>query len=174
MPLKEFTMLDVGDKAPDFSLPNQDDQTVSLSDFAGKWLVLYFYPKDNTSGCTKEAQDFTALLDAFSQLNAAVVGISRDSTQSHRNFIARHNLRLTLLSDPDAEVHKAYGAWGLKKQYGKVREGVIRSTFIIAPDGAVAALWRNVRVRSKTKKGESRHADKVRVKLEALQGVGNL
>ena len=163
-------MLEVGDKAPDFRLPNQNDDPVSLSDFAGKYLVLYFYPKDNTSGCTKEAKDFTDLLEAFGQLNAAVIGIGRDSTQSHRNFIEKHNLRLTLLSDPEASVHKAYGAWGLKKQYGKEREGVIRSTFIISPEGDVAALWRNVRVRSKTKSGESKHADKVRAKLEALQG----
>jgi len=162
-------MLDIGNQAPDFTLPNQDEETISLTDFAGKWLVLYFYPRDNTSGCTKEAQDFTELLDAFSQLNAAVIGISRDSAKSHRNFIAKHELRLTLLSDPDVAIHRAYGAWGMKKQYGKEREGVIRSTFIISPEGKIAALWRNVRVRSKTKRGENKHADKVRAKLEALQ-----
>ena len=162
-------MLKIGDQAPDFKLPNQDEKDISLSDFAGEWLVLYFYPKDNTPGCTKEACDFSDALPDFSGLNATVIGVSADSPASHRRFIDKYKLGITLLSDPDKTVHKAYGAWGLKKNYGKEYEGTIRSTFIISPEGRIAALWRNVRVRSKTKKGETKHAEKVRQKLAELQ-----
>lgn len=162
-------MTDVKDKAPEFNLLNENEERVSLSDFAGQWLVLYFYPKDDTPGCTKEACDFTDALDEFKGLNASVVGVSADSIQSHQKFIQKYRLGITLLSDPDKVTHKAYGAWGLKKNYGKEYEGTIRSTFIIDPNGLIAAKWSNVRVRSKTKSGENRHADKVREKLEKLQ-----
>ncbi len=162
-------MLEIGDKAPQFSLPNQDDKIVSLSEFAGQWLVLYFYPKDDTPGCTKEACDFTDALDDFKGLNASVIGVSADGIASHQKFIQKYRLGITLLSDPDKTVHKAYGAWGLKKNYGKEYEGTIRSTYIISPEGEIAASWRNVRVRSKTKSGETKHADKVRDKLSQLQ-----
>ena len=163
-------MLEIGDKAPNFELLNQDDQTVSLSDFAGEWLVLYFYPKDDTPGCTTEACDFTDGLADFSTLNTTVVGVSADDTESHRKFIAKYNLGVTLLSDPEKTTLKAYGAWGLKKNYGKEYEGTIRSTFIISPDGAVAAKWNTVQVRAKRKDAEVKHADLVREKLAALQG----
>ena len=162
-------MLNIGDKAPEFSLPNQDDKTVSLTDFADQWLVLYFYPKDDTPGCTKEACDFTDALDEFKGLNAQVLGVSADGIESHQKFIQKYRLGIALLSDLDKGVHKAYGAWGLKKNYGKEYEGTIRSTFIINPEGIIAAKWSNVRVRSKTKAGESKHADKVREKLAELQ-----
>ncbi|MBC8507674.1 MAG: peroxiredoxin [Anaerolineales bacterium] len=162
-------MLNISDKAPLFSLPNQDNQTVSLNDFSGQWLVLYFYPKDDTPGCTKEACDFTDALDEFRGLNAEVIGVSADEIESHQKFIQKYRLGISLLSDIDKTAHKAYAAWGLKKNYGKEYEGTIRSTFIINPEGVIAAKWSNVRVRSKTKAGESKHADKVREKLAQLQ-----
>ena len=163
-------MISINDKAPEFNLLNENDEQISLADFAGQWLVLYFYPKDDTPGCTKEACDFTDALDEFKGLNASVVGVSADSIQSHQKFIQKYRLGITLLSDPDKIVHKAYGAWGLKKNYGKEYEGTIRSTFIINPEGIIADKWSNVRVRSKLKDGESKHADRVREKLAELQG----
>jgi len=162
-------MIDIGDPAPTFTLKNQDGQDVSLEDYAGKWLVLYFYPKDDTPGCTKEACDFTDELDNFSSLNASVLGVSKDNAQSHRKFIHKYELGIDLLSDPDQTVHKAYGAWGVKKQYGKEYEGTIRSTFIISPDGKIAMVWRNVKVRTKSKGKEITHASIVQVKLTELQ-----
>ena len=162
-------MIEIGDKAPEFTLLNQDDKKVSLIDFAGKWLVLYFYPKDDTPGCTTEACDFTDGLADFSALDATVIGISGDSTQSHRNFIAKYKLAIPLLSDPERVVHKAYGAWGLKKNYGKEYEGTIRSTFIISPEGQIAAKWNSVNVRAQRKGGEVKHADQVQEKLAELQ-----
>ena len=162
-------MLSVGDKAPDFNLVNQDDKQVGLKEFSGEWLVIYFYPKDDTPGCTKEACDFTDEIDDFESLDATVLGVSGDSTESHRKFIKKYRIGIHLLSDPDKSVHKAYGAWGLKKNYGKEYEGVIRSTFIINPSGEIAATWYKVRVRSKRKSGEVTHASIVRDKLTELQ-----
>jgi peroxiredoxin Q/BCP len=166
----EEIMLDVGDKAPSFSLLNQSDDEVSLNDFSGEWLVLYFYPKDDTPGCTKEACDFTDELDDFVSLGSTVIGVSADSTDSHRKFIKKYRIGIVLLSDPEKVVHKAYGAWGMKKNYGKEYEGTIRSTYMVAPDGTIAALWNNVRVRSKRKSGEVTHASLVRDKLIELRG----
>ena len=163
-------MVELSEKAPEFKLLNQDDEEVSLSDFFGKWLVLYFYPKDDTPGCTKEACDFTDGLGDFASINTEVVGVSKDSTKSHRKFIEKYNLTVPLLSDPEKVVHKAYGAWGMKKNYGQEYEGVIRSTFIIAPEGGIAAKWHNVKVRSKRKGVEIKHADIVQEKLVELQG----
>jgi len=163
-------MLNVNDKAPDFKLLNQNDKEVSLGDYAGKWLVLYFYPKDDTPGCTNEACDFTDGLADFASIAAEVIGVSPDSTESHRKFIAKYNLGLTLLSDPDKVTLQAYGAWGVKKLYGKEYEGVIRSTFIIAPDGTIAAKWGKVKVRGKRKGEVLKHADLVREKLVELHG----
>ena len=162
-------MIEIGDKAPEFTLLNQDDKKVSLIDFAGKWLVLYFYPKDDTPGCTTEACDFTDGLADFSNLDAAVVGVSGDSTESHRNFIAKYKLAIPLLSDPERVVHKVYGAWGLKKNYGKEYEGTIRSTFIISPSGQIAAKWNNVNVRVKRGDNEVKHANLVQEKLTELR-----
>ena len=132
-------MLEINDKAPDFQLSNQDDETVSLGDFAGEWLVLYFYPKDDTPGCTKEACDFTDGLPNFSALNANVIGVSVDDTASHRKFIAKYNLPFRLVSDVDKKVLEAYGAWGEKKMYGKTYMGVVRSAFLIDEEGKIAA-----------------------------------
>ncbi len=166
----ETDMIEIGDKTPGFTLKNQDGEDVSLSNLAGKWIVLYFYPKDNTSGCTKEAIDFTGLRKDFETAGAVILGVSPDSIERHRAFIEKNALGITLLSDPEKEVLKLYGAWGEKKNYGKVTEGVIRTTFIISPAGTVAALWRNVRVRVKRKSGEVRHAEIVLQKLQELQG----
>ena len=162
-------MIKTGSKVPDFKLLNQDDKMISLKDFLGKWIVLYFYPKDNTSGCTKEACDFTDSLKSYEKLNAVILGVSPDSTESHRNFIKKRSLKIDLLSDPDKKVHKAYGAWGKKKNYGKEYEGVIRSTFIISPDGKVVETWTNVKVRVKRKDEENKHVDVVEERLKELQ-----
>ncbi len=162
-------MITTGTKAPDFCLENQDDKEVSLKDNKGKWIVLYFYPKDNTSGCTKEACDFTESLKDYEKLNAVILGVSPDSTGSHRNFIEKQSLDITLLSDPDKDTHRAYGAWGMKKNYGKEYEGVIRSTFIISPEGKIAEAWSKVKVRVKRKDGETRHVDVVKERLKELQ-----
>ncbi len=162
-------MLNIGDKAPDFSLHDENGKTISLSDYAGKWLVVYFYPKDDTPGCTKEACDFTDNRNDFTGLNAEVVGISRDNAEKHQKFILKYDLNVSLLSDPDHSVHEAYGGWGTKINYGKEIVGVIRSTYIVSPDGKIAALWRKVNVRVKRKSGTVKHADKVKEKLAELQ-----
>lgn len=163
-------MIEIGDKAPHFSLPNQSGELVSLDDYKGKWLVLYFYPKDDTPGCTKEACDFTDELAQFQNLDAVVLGVSQDNADSHQKFIRKYAIGIDLLSDPDRIAHQAYGAWGMKKQYGKEYEGTIRSTFLIDPAGKVAHTWRNVRVRTKSKQGEIPHAQVVKEKLADLQG----
>jgi peroxiredoxin Q/BCP len=152
-------------KAPEFCLPNQDETEICLRDLSGKWVVLYFYPKDNTPGCTTEACDFTNELEEFEELDAVILGASPDSPKKHRNFIEKKDLKITLLSDEDKNVLKAYGAWGLKKNYGREYEGVIRSTFIINPDGEIAHEWRNVRVKG--------HVEKVKEKLKELQSANN-
>jgi len=161
-------MLEIGINAPDFVLKDQDNNNVSLKDFKGKWIVLYFYPKDNTSGCTKEACDFTDQKIDYFNLNAEILGVSPDSVESHQRFIQKHNLGITLLSDTDKKVMKVYGAWGLKKNYGKEYEGVIRSTFLISPEQKIAAAWSKVKVRVKRKFGEVKHADIVKEKLSEL------
>ncbi len=153
--------LNIGDEAPDFCLPNQENQQVCLSDLRGKWVILYFYPKDNTSGCTREALDFTASLPEIEKYNGVVLGVSPDSVRSHFNFMSKHNLRVTLLSDPEHKVLEAYGAWGLKKRYGREYYGVIRTTYLIDPDGKIAYIWRNVRVKG--------HVEEVVKKLKELQ-----
>jgi thioredoxin-dependent peroxiredoxin len=133
--------------APNFTAQNRDDRTVSLSDYANKWLVLYFYPKDNTPGCTTEAIDFSQLLPDFQKLNATVVGVSPDSIKSHCNFTSKHNLSIELLCDSDRQIAEAYEVWRLKKFMGKEYMGVIRSTFLISPDGKIVHQWMNVKVK---------------------------
>lgn len=139
--------LKIKEEAPLFSLPNQDNAEISLRDFRRSYVVLYFYPKDKTPGCTTEACDFRDSLESFGALNAIVLGVSPDSVKSHQSFIEKESLNFTLLSDTKKEVLKAYGALGLKKLYGKEYEGVIRSTFLIDPEGRIAYIWRNVKVK---------------------------
>lgn len=155
-------MVEVGDMAPDFCLPMAADREFCLKDRDKGWLVLYFYPKDNTSGCTREAVDFTHHLPDFRRLGAEVVGVSRDSPASHEKFVAKHDLGVKLLSDPEHLVTEAYGAWALKKMYGKESFGVIRSTFLIDPEGKIAYIWRRVKVDG--------HANAVIERLQKLQG----
>ena len=138
--------LDVGAKAPDFSLPRDGGGTVSLADFAGRKLVLYFYPKDDTSSCTNEAIDFTALIGDFNKAGASVVGISPDSAKKHDKFIAKHGLKVILAADEDTATIKAYGVWKEKQMYGRTYMGVERATFLIGPDGAILERWHVARV----------------------------
>lgn len=139
--------LEIGDIAPSFALQNQDGVEVRLQDILGKTLVLYFYPKDNTSGCSLEAQDFTALLGEFQSLGANVVGVSPDSIQSHKRFIEAKGLKLMLLSDPSRSVSASYGAYGTKKMYGKEVQGIIRSTFVISKEGKILKTFYNVKAK---------------------------
>lgn len=138
-------MLEKGMKAPDFALSDKDGNIVRLSDFAGKKVVLYFYPKDNTPGCTRQACAFAAAYDEFARKNAVVIGVSRDGAQSHAKFAEKYNLPFILLSDPDHAVTEAYGAWQEKKLYGKVSMGVARSTFVIDEHGNIASVMPKVK-----------------------------
>lgn len=139
------TPLAIGSPAPPFTLKDQDDSAVSLAGLAGRWVVLYFYPRDNTPGCTTEACEFSEQLNQFQDLDAVVLGCSPDSPASHRRFIEKHDLKLRLLSDPDGQMMTSYGAWGEKTMYGRTTQGVIRSTVVIDPEGKVAAHWPKVR-----------------------------
>ncbi|MCW1466346.1 thioredoxin-dependent thiol peroxidase [Campylobacter jejuni] len=139
--------LNIGDKAPQFELLNQDGVKIALKDFIGKKVILYFYPKDNTPGCTTEACDFSANYDKFGGKNAVIIGISPDSVASHEKFISKFDLKHILLSDSEKEVAKAYGAWGLKKKLRKRIRGLIRSTFVIDEIGRIAQIYSNVRVK---------------------------
>ena len=161
-------MLKINQKAPQFSLKNHKNQSVNLKEFSGKWIVLYFYPKDNTSGCTKEAIDFSELLPKFKKLNAVIIGVSPDSPESHVRFIEKQNLKVILLSDSDKKMMKKYGAWGLKKNYGREYEGVIRSTFLISPEGKIVEMWNKVKVRVKRKDSEIKHSEIVLNKIKEL------
>jgi len=153
-------MISVGKPAPSFSLPDQDGRTRKLSEFRGQWVVLYFYPKDDTPGCTIEACEFTEGIRGFAKLEAEVLGCSPDSPESHRKFARKHGLRLTLLSDPEHAVMQKYGAWGDKVLYGRKFKGVIRSTVIVDPSGNVAHHWKKVKAKG--------HAESVRAKLAEL------
>jgi thioredoxin-dependent peroxiredoxin len=155
-------MLEVGKKAPPFQLPDQDGKPVALKDLSGRWVVLYFYPRDDTPGCTVEACEFTAAMPQFRDLDALVFGCSADSAQAHGKFIQKYKLGISLLTDADRSVMKTYGAFGKKLMYGKPVEGVIRSTVLIAPDGSVAHHWATVKAAG--------HAEQVRAKLLELQG----
>jgi peroxiredoxin Q/BCP len=139
-------MLLVGQPAPELDLESDRGTRVKLADFAGKKVVLYFYPKDDTPGCTLEAQDFHAARAAFARKNAVIVGVSRDSLASHARFRSKHALGFELLSDPDARVLRAYGAWGEKVLYGNKSVGVIRTTFVIDERGVVVAAFPKVKV----------------------------
>ena len=137
--------LSAGDKAPPFDLPSDSGKNIKLGDYSGKTFVLYFYPKDNTPGCTREAQAFTKLLPKFKKAGVDVLGVSKDSVASHCGFRDKLKLKVPLLSDPDLSVHKAYGAYGEKVMYGKKVQGVIRSTFLI-DKGKIKRAWGSVKV----------------------------
>ncbi len=138
-------MLEVGSKAENFKLNNQDGEAVSLSDFSGKWVVIYFYPKDSTPGCTKEACGFELMRIALEQNNAVILGISRDGQGSHKKFADNHSLRFSLLSDPDHEVIEAYGAWVEKSMFGKKYMGISRDTILVNPKGEIHKIYRKVK-----------------------------
>ena len=154
-------LIKIDDKAPEFCLPNQDDVEICMRDLKGKWIVLYFYPRDNTPGCTTEACEFTEAAPDFSDLDAIIIGVSADSTKKHRNFIEKQNLGITLLSDESTDMMQEYGVWQMKKNYGKEYMGIVRTTFIINPEGIVKAVFEKVRVKE--------HVAKVKAELESLQ-----
>lgn len=138
-------MLEIGMKAPDFTLSDKDGNAVSLSDFLGKKVVLYFYPKDNTPGCSRQACAFAAAYEGFRARNVAVIGISKDSVASHQKFARKYNLPFVLLSDPERQAIEAYGVWQEKKLYGKVSMGVVRTTFLIDELGYIAKVMPKVK-----------------------------
>lgn len=138
-------MLKAGDKAPDFTLCDKDGKEYSLSDFSGERIVVYFYPKDNTPGCTRQACAFAGAYGEFSELGVKVIGISRDSVASHARFAEKYSLPFVILSDPELVAIKAYGAWQEKKMYGKSTMGVVRTTFIIGPDGVIEQVMEKVK-----------------------------
>ncbi|HIC43394.1 MAG TPA: thioredoxin-dependent thiol peroxidase [Sulfurimonas sp.] len=154
-------MLEVGNKAPEFCLPNQDDVEICSRDLKGKWIVLYFYPRDNTPGCTTEACEFTQAEPEFDNLDAIIIGVSADTTKKHRNFIEKHSLGITLLADVSTEMMQEFGVWKMKKNYGKEYMGIVRTTLIIDPKGMIAEVWNNVRVKE--------HVAKVQTRLAELQ-----
>ncbi len=149
-----------GDTAPDFELETDTDGIIRLSDFRGRKVVVYFYPKDNTSGCTQEARDFSDLLDEFARSDTVVIGISPDTVRKHANFRARHDLRVMLAADPERQAIEAYGVWKEKSMYGRKYMGVERSTFLVDRDGRIARAWRKVRVKG--------HAEEVLQAARAL------
>lgn len=155
-------MIAVGKKAPDFNLVGDDGENHSLENFAGKWLVIYFYPKDMTPGCTVESCEFSSDLPNFEELNATVIGISKDSLASHARFKSKHDLHHLLLSDPDIQTHDAYGAYGNKMLYGKTFLGVIRTTVLVDPEGIIRKIWKKVRVKG--------HVEQVKEVLEEMAG----
>jgi peroxiredoxin Q/BCP len=134
-----------GDSAPNFILKSHRGEEIQLSDFHGKYVVLYFYPKDNTPGCTMEAREFSNLLPQFEAKNAVVLGVSPDSIDSHCSFADKYQLGFHLLSDDGHKVAEKYEVWGEKNMYGKITQGIIRSTFLIGPDGKVVRVWRKVK-----------------------------
>lgn len=153
--------MEIGKKAPAFSVSDQNEKETTLKNFEGKWLVLYFYPKDNTPGCTIEGIEFTAKKKEFDKLGALVAGVSPDTPKSHCGFIEKQGLGITLLSDPDRKLLKDYEAFGKKMMYGKEVEGVLRSTVLIDPAGKIAFHWQKVKAEG--------HAEEVLAKLKEFQ-----
>jgi peroxiredoxin Q/BCP len=142
-----MSMPNIGDPAPDFTLPGDGGQTIRLADYRGKHVILYFYPKDDTPGCTKEAIGFSEQRDALDALDAVVIGMSKDTPAKHDKFIAKHDLKVSLASDEAGSVLDDYGVWVEKSMYGKTYMGIQRATFLIGPDGAVLQVWPKVRVK---------------------------
>ena len=143
---------EVGSKAPEFTLPDQDGVLHSLSDYRGKKVILYFYPKDNTSGCTAQACSYRDLLPQFQEKGAVVLGVSKDSVASHKKFAENYGLPFTLLSDPEAKVIEAYGAWQEKKNYGRTYMGIVRSTFLIDEEGIIRKNFEKVKAKEDASK----------------------
>jgi peroxiredoxin Q/BCP len=157
------TSIEIVGMAPIFCLLDQKGEEVCLESLRGRWVILYFYPKDNTKGCTLEAIDFTMNKERIEGMGATVLGVSPDSVESHRGFCDKHGLTITLLSDPEHVVLKAYGVWQLKKMYGREFHGVVRSTFLLNPEGRLAHTWRKVKVAD--------HVETVIGKLAELKGA---
>tara|TARA_R110002096_G_scaffold97354_4_gene217086 strand:+ start:100500 stop:100967 length:468 start_codon:yes stop_codon:yes gene_type:complete len=139
-------MPNIGEKVPNFTLPRDGGGLISLSDFAGQYVVLYFYPRDNTSGCTIQSKEFSANAHAFSALNTVILGVSKDSVKSHDNFVTKQELAIPLLSDADSDLCEQFDVWAEKSMYGKKFMGIVRSTFIIDPNGILVNEWRKVKV----------------------------
>lgn len=152
--------MNIGDQFPDFTLPRDGGETMSLNDFAGSKLVIFLYPKDNTSGCTKESIEFTAKLDEFEKLNTKIVGLSKDSAASHDKFIKKHDLGMALLSDEAGELIETLGCWVEKNMYGKKFMGIVRATFLIDETGEILQIWNKAKVKG--------HVDAV---LEAVKAI---
>ena len=153
--------IETGAEAPGFCLPDQKGEEVCLESLRGRWVVLYFYPKDNTKGCTLEAIDFTMNKDRIEVMGATVLGVSPDSVESHQGFCDEHGLTITLLSDPGHGVLETYGVWQLKRTFGREFPGVVRSTFLVDPDGRIAHAWKRVKVAD--------HVEAIIEKLTELQ-----
>lgn len=154
--------MEAGSLAPDFALPDQDGRLHRLADYRGRWVVLYFYPKDDTPGCTKEACGFRDRMGDLQDLGAVVLGVSADGVESHKRFAEKYGLNFPLLADPERQAILAYGAWGKKNLYGKEYEGVLRQTFLIDPEGRIAKVWRKV--------SPEGHVEEVAEALRALRG----
>jgi len=158
-----MSMLSPGDTAPDFTVTATDGSDVTLSEYRGRRVILYFYPRDDTPGCTIQACDFTSGIKDFEKLGAVVLGCSPDDSESHQKFIKKHKLKIHLLSDPSHRVMEKYGAWGEKNMYGKITQGVIRSTVLIDPAGKVAKHWKRVKTKG--------HAEAVNLVLKQMQST---
>ena len=154
-------MISIGDNAPQFTLSTNGEGQFSLADAAGKYLILYFYPKDDTPGCTKEAIGFSEASAAFDTQNAMVVGVSRDTVKKHDKFVGKYDLRIPLISDEEGGLCEAFGTWVEKNMYGKTYMGIERATFLISPDGKVLHIWRKVKVPG--------HVEEVLAQLQSLK-----
>jgi len=152
--------IEIGDKLPTFSLPLSNDKTINSKDLLGKRFILYFYPKDNTPGCTNQAKDFSNKLKDFKKLKTEVIGISKDSLKTHKNFIKKHNLKILLGSDEEIEIIKKFGVWVEKKMYGRKYMGIQRSTFIIDENSKIFFYWEKVKVKG--------HVDEVLEKIKEI------
>jgi peroxiredoxin Q/BCP len=155
--MEEYRELTIGESAPLFTLPDKEGEKFSLAGHKGSWVVLYFYPKDDTPGCTTEARDFSVAMEEFTNKGAVILGISPDSPKSHEKFTDKYDIKITLLSDETKEVMEKYGVWRKKKMYGKEYWGVYRSTFLINPEGKITHIWYKVKVDG--------HVDEVKRKL---------
>jgi peroxiredoxin Q/BCP len=155
-------ILEVGNKAPDFTIPNQDGKPINLEKLSGKWTVIYFYPRDDTPGCTIEANEFTELYSEFQDNNAVVIGVSPDNEAKHCKFIDKYDLKIELLADTEKTMLSDYGVWKEKSMYGKTYMGVVRTTYLINPDGNISEAWPNVKAKG--------HAEAVLNRLIDLKG----